>query len=106
MSKTIRELKEDLISAGKTAAGELVKVAKKTLTTEYKEDDELSLDKLKNAASAKKMAIFDAFEILARVELEQKNLDEEDKTPKNKNGDKVVLEEKPLDFKSAEERTG
>tara|TARA_R110000772_G_scaffold98621_1_gene198142 strand:+ start:1534 stop:1854 length:321 start_codon:yes stop_codon:yes gene_type:complete len=106
MSKTIRELKEDLISAGKTAAGELVKVAKKTLTTEYKEDDELSLDKLKNAASAKKMAIFDAFEILARVELEQKNLDEEDKTPKNKNGDKVVLEEKPLDFRSAEERTG
>lgn len=106
MSKTIRELKEDLISAGKTAAGELVKVAKKTLTTEYKEDDELSLDKLKNAASAKKMAIFDAFEILARVELEQKNLDEEDKKPKGKDGEEIVVIEKASDFRSAEERTG
>ena len=92
MSKTIRELKEDLISAGKTAAGELVKVAKKTLTTEYKEDDE--------------MAIFDAFEILARVELEQKNLDEEDKKPKGKDGEEIVVIEKASDFRSAEERTG
>jgi hypothetical protein len=106
MSKTVRELKEDLISAGKTAAGELVKVARKTLTTEYKEDDELSLDKLKNAAAAKKMAIFDAFEILAKVEQEQKNLDEDDKKPKGEDGEKVVEVEKPSDFRSAEERTG
>jgi len=35
----------------------------------------VSADKMKNAAAAKKLAIFDAFEILSRIELEKENLD-------------------------------
>jgi hypothetical protein len=38
-------------------------------------DTDVSADKMKNAAAAKKLAIFDAFEILSRIELEQENLD-------------------------------
>ena len=38
-------------------------------------DSDVSADKLKNAAAAKKLAIFDAFEILSRIELEKENLD-------------------------------
>ena len=36
---------------------------------------DLAADKLKNAAATKKLAIFDAFEILSRIELEKENLD-------------------------------
>ena len=36
-------------------------------------DDDLTADKLKNAAATKKLAIFDAFEILNRIE-EEENL--------------------------------
>ena len=34
------------------------------------DDDDLSADKLKNAAATKKLAIFDAFEILSRIDSE------------------------------------
>jgi len=34
-------------------------------------DDDLSADKLKNAAATKKLAIFDAFEILNRIKEEE-----------------------------------
>jgi hypothetical protein len=42
-------------------------------------DDDLSADKLKNAAATKKLAIFDAFEILSRIDEEEKMLLEGDK---------------------------
>ena len=34
------------------------------------DEDDLSADKLKNAAATKKLAIFDAFEILSRIDSE------------------------------------
>ena len=34
-------------------------------------DDDISADRLKNAAATKKLAIFDAFEILNRIEEEK-----------------------------------
>lgn len=37
--------------------------------------DDLAADKLKNAAATKKLAIFDAFEILSRIELERENIE-------------------------------
>jgi hypothetical protein len=43
-------------------------------------EDDLSADKLKNAAATKKLAIFDAFEILNRIEEEERMLLEEDKS--------------------------
>jgi hypothetical protein len=39
-------------------------------------DDELAADRLKNAAATKKLAIFDAFEILSRIEAEKEALNE------------------------------
>ena len=42
-------------------------------------EDELSADRLKNAAATKKLAIFDAFEILNRIEAEREALEMLDK---------------------------
>ena len=42
-------------------------------------DDDISADRLKNAAATKKLAIFDAFEILNRIQEEENLL--EGKTP-------------------------
>tara|TARA_R100000544_G_scaffold15108_1_gene7031 strand:+ start:206 stop:430 length:225 start_codon:yes stop_codon:yes gene_type:complete len=49
---------------------ELIKVAKEAIV-DSKED--ISADRLKNAAATKKLAIFDAFEILNRIQ-EEENL--------------------------------
>tara|TARA_R110002020_G_scaffold62942_2_gene167897 strand:+ start:6975 stop:7181 length:207 start_codon:yes stop_codon:yes gene_type:complete len=42
-------------------------------------DDDISADRLKNAAATKKLAIFDAFEILNRIEEEERILDNKPK---------------------------
>jgi hypothetical protein len=57
---------------------ELIKVAEEAIL-ENGEDD-LSADKLKNAAATKKLAIFDAFEILSRIQEEERMMDESEKT--------------------------
>jgi hypothetical protein len=64
----ITELKKKIIDSGYKAVEELIKVAEERIITHA--DDDLSADKLKNAAQAKKTAIMDAFEILKRVEEE------------------------------------
>lgn len=56
---------------------ELIKVAEEAILDNGEED--LAADKLKNAAATKKLAIFDAFEILSRIEEEQKILNEGEK---------------------------
>ena len=65
-----KETKKNIIQAGRKAVEELIKVAKEAIV-DSKED--ISADRLKNAAATKKLAIFDAFEILNRIE-EQENL--------------------------------
>lgn len=52
------------------AVEQLIKVAKEDIIKPDPED-ELAADRLKNAAATKKLAIFDAFEILTRIELEK-----------------------------------
>ena len=64
----ITELKKKIIDSGYKAVEELIKVAEEKIVTHM--DDDLSADKLKNAAAAKKLAILDAFEILKRIEEE------------------------------------
>jgi hypothetical protein len=64
----ITELKKRIIDSGYKAVEELIKVAEERIVTHA--EDDLSADKLKNAAQAKKLAIMDAFEILKRVEEE------------------------------------
>ena len=62
----IKQIKLEIIKAGENDA-----------------EDELAADKLKNAAATKKLAIFDAFEILKRIEEEKQMLDGEDLVKNN-----------------------
>ena len=66
----IKETKKSIIQAGHKAVDELIKVAKEPIVDS---DDDISADRLKNAAATKKLAIFDAFEILNRIQ-EEENL--------------------------------
>ena len=68
----IKEKKKNIILAGYKAVDELIKVAKEKIVDS---DDDISADRLKNAAATKKLAIFDAFEILKRIEEEGALLD-------------------------------
>lgn len=72
-----KETKSNIIQAGHKAVLELIKVAEEAILDNG--DDDLSADKLKNAAATKKLAIFDAFEILSRIEEEQRILDDKPK---------------------------
>ena len=68
-----RNLKEDIISAGREAVKELIKVAKEPIVTGDNETD-LSADKMKSAAQAKRIAIEDALFILERIEREEQSM--------------------------------
>ncbi len=63
----VKETKKNIIQAGHEAVKELIKVAKEPIV---ETDDDISADRLKNAAATKKLAIFDAFEILTRIQEE------------------------------------
>ena len=73
----IKEIKLQIIKAGEKAVIQLIKVAKEDII-KYDAEDELAADRLKNAAATKKLAIFDAFEILKRIEEEKQMLDGKD----------------------------
>jgi hypothetical protein len=77
----IKKIKEDIIKAGELAVKQLVKVAKEDII-KPEPDDELAADRLKNAAATKKLAIFDAFEILNRIEAERAMLEESSSSTK------------------------
>ncbi len=81
-----KETKKNIIRAGHKAVDELIKVAKEEIVDS---DEDISADRLKNAAATKKLAIFDAFEILARIEEEENILNDkpsESKEPKSFKG--------------------
>ena len=61
------ETKKNIIAAGRLAIEELVKVAKEKIVDS---EEDISADRLKNAAATKKLCIFDAFEILTRIQEE------------------------------------
>ena len=67
----IKDTKKSIVQAGYKAVEELIKVAEEKIITNT--EDDVSADRLKNAAATKKLAIFDAFEILNRIE-EEKNI--------------------------------
>jgi len=75
----IKETKKSIIQAGHKAVEELIKVAKEAIVDG---NDDITADRLKNAAATKKLAIFDAFEILNRIQEEQDLLD--GKAPEDK----------------------
>jgi|TARA_R100001163_G_scaffold6538_1_gene7286 hypothetical protein len=88
---SVKETKKNIIQAGRVAVKELIKVAKEPII-DFGPD--ISADRLKNAAATKKLAIFDAFEILSRIQEEQDMLDDKPK--------EQVKKEKP--FKGFAER--
>lgn len=73
MSDT-KSIKLKIIAAGHMAVEQLIKVAQEEII-KRDEEDELAADRLKNAAATKKLAIFDAFEILNRIEAEKETLE-------------------------------
>lgn len=87
--KNTKEIKLRIIEAGYKAVDELIKVAEESVvkggvkTNDEGEDEfyELSADRLKNAAATKKLAIFDAFEILSRIESERESIEASEKGP-------------------------
>ncbi len=79
------ETRKNIIQAGRIAVKELIKVAEEPIVDT---EEDVSADRLKNAAATKKLAIFDAFEILQRIE-------EEDAALKG-----VVLEDKKQNYLS------
>jgi ASC-1-like (ASCH) protein len=76
-----------IIQAGQRAVEELIKVAQEKIVDS---GDDISADRLKNAAATKKLAVFDAFEILNRIQEEENMLNEKPKEQE---------EEKPKMFK-------
>ena len=72
---TNKEVKLNIIAAGYRAVTELIKVAEESILNPDMEGDDLAADKLKNAAATKKLAIFDAFEILNRIESEKESIE-------------------------------
>jgi hypothetical protein len=87
----IKKTKKNIIQAGQEAVDELIKVAKEPIVDS---DDDISADRLKNAAATKKLAIFDAFEILARIEEEERLLEDKPKEDKPKNSFSISPEKR------------
>lgn len=77
-----KEIKLKIIKAGRKAVDQLIKVAEEKIIKPDL-DDELAADRLKNAAATKKLAIFDAFEILNRIDAEEEALNSVNKTNTN-----------------------
>lgn len=75
----IKKTKQKIILAGEKAVQELIKVAQEKIVDS---GDDVSADRLKNAAATKKLAIFDAFEILTRIQEEEEMLNEKPKEVK------------------------
>ena len=84
-----KETKKNIIQAGHKAVEELIKVAKEPIVDS---GDDVSADRLKNAAATKKLAIFDAFEILNRIEEEERMLENKPKEKKEEKSFKGFAE--------------
>ena len=74
-----KETKLKIIQAGQRAVEELIKVAQEKIVDS---GDDISADRLKNAAATKKLAVFDAFEILNRIQEEENMLNHKPKKEK------------------------
>ena len=85
----VKETKKNIIQAGQVAVEELIKVAKEAIVDS---GEDITADRLKNAAATKKLAIFDAFEILNRIESEEVLLSEKPKEAKEEKAFKGFAE--------------
>ena len=74
MREDTKDIKLRIINAGYKAVSHLIKVAEENIINSDDDSADVAADKMKNAAAAKKLAIFDAFEILNRIEAEKENI--------------------------------
>tara|TARA_S200002703_G_scaffold78513_2_gene67593 strand:+ start:1548 stop:1874 length:327 start_codon:yes stop_codon:yes gene_type:complete len=86
IKKNLEETILRVIEAGEAAVEELIKVAQEEIITGHPDDD-LAADRLKNAAATKKLAIFDAFEILQRIDNEREKLNDQEESQSSKGKD-------------------
>jgi|TARA_R110000822_G_scaffold3358_1_gene14886 ASC-1-like (ASCH) protein len=84
-----KEMRLKIILAGQVAVEELIKVAREKIVDS---GDDISADRLKNAAATKRLAIFDAFEILNRIQDEEDMLNEKPKEVKEEKSFKGFAE--------------
>tara|TARA_R110001583_G_scaffold55930_1_gene169601 strand:- start:5178 stop:5453 length:276 start_codon:yes stop_codon:yes gene_type:complete len=84
-----KEIKKNIIQAGRIAVDELIKVAKEPII-DFGPD--ISADRLKNAAATKKLCIMDAFEIITRIQEEEDILNEKPKEAKEEKSFKGFAE--------------
>ena len=74
MKRDTKAIKLKIIEAGYRAVEHLIRVAQEEIISTDEGGVDLAADKLKNAAATKKLAIFDAFEILSRIEAENESI--------------------------------
>ena len=84
-----KEIKKNIIQAGRIAVDELIKIAKEPII-DFGPD--ISADRLKNAAATKKLCIMDAFEIVTRIQEEEDILNEKPKEAKEEKSFKGFAE--------------
>lgn len=65
------DIKKKIIDAGYVAIDQLIKVAREDILKPGVDGDDIAADRLKNAAATKRLAIFDALEILSKIESEK-----------------------------------
>ena len=80
---TTKKIKLNIIQAGHKAVEELIKIAREPIVDS---EDDISADRLKNAAATKKLSIFDAFEVLNRIKEEENILEGKESEEKKRKG--------------------
>ena len=76
--------KVEILEAAKLAIDELIKVLKEPIITHA--EDDITADKMKNAASAKKLAFDDALAMLHKIEDEENTKEEVNEIDAGKQG--------------------
>jgi len=77
MSETLKDKRKRLITAAEKGIDELIKVLETKIICN--DETDISSDKMKNAASAKKLAFLDAIEMLDKISLEKDKIEFEEK---------------------------
>lgn len=66
--------RQEILEAGLVAVDELIKILREPIVTNT--EDDISADKLKNAAASKRLAFDDALAILSKIESEREASEE------------------------------
>lgn len=70
MLENLKDKKDRVLRAAEKSVDELIKVLEQPIVN-YSIDDDLSADKMKNAAAAKRLAFEDALSIIERIDAER-----------------------------------